>query len=87
MDKQDTIRLDSNELEKIKYLKDRQAAVKNSITRMGMAQLRLSIEKDEMEVFHKENITLEKTIGQELMEKYGNGSIDIETGTFTRYNK
>jgi hypothetical protein len=52
-----------------------------------MAQLRLSIEKDEMEVFHKENITLEKTIGQELMEKYGNGSIDIETGTFTRYNK
>jgi hypothetical protein len=87
MDKQDTISLDSNELEKIKYLKDRQAAVKNSITRMGMAQLRLSIEKDEMEVFHKENITLEKTIGQELMEKYGNGSIDIETGTFTRYNK
>jgi hypothetical protein len=87
MDKQDTISLDSNELEKIKYLKDRQAAVKNSITRMGMAQLRLSIEKDEMEVFHKENITLEKTIGQELMEKYGNGSIDIETETFTRYNK
>lgn len=87
MDKQDTISLDSNELEKIKYLKDRQEAVKNSITRMGMAQLRLSIEKDEMEVFHKENITLEKTIGQELMEKYGNGSIDIETGTFTRYNK
>jgi hypothetical protein len=87
MDKQETINLDRQELEKIKYLKERQLAVRNSITRMGMSQLRLKIEKDEMEVFHKENITLEKTIGQDLMKKYGNGSIDIETGTFTRYNK
>lgn len=87
MDKPENINLDSEELGKIKFLKERQLAVQNSITRMGMAQLRLSIEKEEMEVFHKENITLEKKIGQELMDKYGNGTIDVETGTFTRYNK
>lgn len=87
MDKQEPINLDPQELEKIKYLKDRQVAVKDSVTRIGMAQLRLKVEKDEMEVFYKENIALEKTIGQELMKKYGNGSIDIGTGTFTRYNK
>lgn len=60
MDKPENINLDSEELGKIKFLKERQLAVQNSITRMGMAQLRLSIEKEEMEVFHKENITLEK---------------------------
>lgn len=80
------IKLSQEEIETLSKLQDTQ---NNIISTLG--QLEYNIQLLELQ---KENLTeqieelkkAELKIGQDLTEKYGNGSIDLDTGLFTKSN-
>lgn len=80
------IKLSQEEIETLTKLQDTQS---NIISTLG--QLEYNIQLLELQ---KENLTeqieelkkAELKIGQDLTKKYGNGSIDLDTGLFTKSN-
>lgn len=80
------IKLSQEEIETLTKLQDTQ---NNIISTLG--QLEYNIQLLELQ---KENLTeqieelkkAELKIGQDLTKKYGNGSIDLDTGLFTKSN-
>jgi len=87
MDKPENIKLTEEELTSINSLKVRQTSLGDELKQIGLTELSLSIRKEELKSYLVENRQLESQIGQTLMSKYGNGSIDIESGCFVPFNK
>jgi hypothetical protein len=80
------IKLLQEEINTLKSLQTRQLDIASSLGRVeyNLQLLELQKEKiiEDLENLKKEE---EKT-GAELSKKYGNGSIDIDQGTFTKVN-
>tara|TARA_B100000963_G_C22153636_1_gene462867 strand:+ start:150 stop:440 length:291 start_codon:yes stop_codon:yes gene_type:complete len=72
--------------EEINSLKSFQTRLDNVITQFGRINLS-RIKLDEQENLLKDEVKKieneEKELAQKLSDKYGRGSLDIETGTFT----
>ena len=72
--------------EEIDNLKSFQTRLDNIITQFGRINLS-RIKLDEQESLLKDEVKKieneEKELAQKLSDKYGRGSLDIETGTFT----
>ncbi len=84
---QESIKLTEEEVNNISELKNRQESLGQELQKVQLSKFNLEIREEELKQYYKDNIALEKQIGQELMQKYGNGSIDIETGTFVPFHK
>lgn len=80
----DQIQLSQEELDNIKQL---QATQQNLISRFGQVEYQLQVletQKDKLVESLAQLQEEETNLGKILTEKYGNGSIDIDSGLFTR---
>ena len=87
MAKQENIKLTEEEITSINKLKVRQEYLNSELKQIAFTELKISIRKDELKDYLKQNKEIEAQIGQTLMTKYGNGSIDIESGCFVPFHK
>lgn len=87
MAKQENIKLTEEEITSINTLKVRQESLNSELKQIAFTELNISIRKDELKDYLKQNKEIEAQIGQTLMTKYGNGSIDIESGCFVPFHK
>ena len=84
---QESIKLTEEEVNNISELKNRQESLGQELQKVQLSKFNLEIREEELKQYYKDKIALEKQIGQEVMQKYGNGSMDIETGTFVPFHK
>ena len=78
-----TIKLTEQELKAIESIKDRKQAIKKEIADIGIHKMNLKIRQDKLDDFYSATLELETQIAKGLEDKYGKGSIDVKTGTFT----
>ena len=82
MNKGNTVQLDTNDLTTLKQI---QSASKELLTELGQIKLiELSIEKriEDAKTYQVQLNEKETLVGKMLQEKYGRGTVDLETGTF-----
>jgi len=77
------MKLTQEELQAIKEVQQRHAAIKEELSSIGQIKLNLKMRQYKLETFYSQTIENETKIAQEMQEKYGKGNIDIETGEFT----
>jgi len=77
------IKLTEEELNQLNTVQGRRQAVKNELSDIGFLRLKLKRKEDKVEDFNNETIQIEVEIAKNLEDKYGRGSVDIESGTFT----
>jgi hypothetical protein len=85
-----TKKLDKDDLDEIKSIGQRYDELTNTLGNLEIEKFTLSLRVDEIEKLHSmelakfETIRLqEQDLLAKLKERYGEGSIDINTGTFT----
>lgn len=78
------------ELKQIKDIQDSYAKLQTEFGQVGISKMRLQEQVDEVEAFEsklgtefKEVQQKERTLLDEITKKYGDGSLDPETGVFT----
>jgi hypothetical protein len=77
------IKLTEQELKAIEDIKLRKDAIKEEIADIGLSKINLKIRKEKLEEFYTKTLSNETQIAKVLEDKYGKGSIDVKTGTFT----
>ena len=80
------IKLSQEEIEVLTKLQDTQ---NNIISTLGQLEYNIQLLELQKEGLTEQIEELKKTelkIGQDLTKKYGNGSIDLDTGLFTKSN-
>ena len=78
------IKLSQEELDSIKQLQNEQQSLVNQFGQLEYQMQLLELQKDQLvETIGKLQIE-EKEIGTNLTEKYGNGTVDLESGMFTK---
>ena len=77
------MKLTQEELQAIKEVQQRHAAIKEELSSIGQIKLNLKMREYKLETFYSQTIESETKIAQEMQGKYGKGNIDIETGEFT----
>lgn len=77
------MKLTPEELQSIKTVQQRQLAVKEELSAIGLAKLNIKSRQSQLEAFYKTTQDMEKQLGADFQAKYGKGNIDIETGEFT----
>jgi archaellum component FlaC len=80
------IKLLQEEINTLKSLQTRQLDIASSLGRVEYNLQLLELQKEQI-IEDLENLKKEEEkAGAELSKKYGNGSIDIDQGTFTKVN-
>ena len=78
------IKLSQEELDSIKQLQNEQQSLVNQFGQLEYQMQLLELQKDQLvETIGKLQIE-EKEIGTNLTEKYGNGTVDLESGMFAK---
>jgi hypothetical protein len=80
--KVDGIRLTEGELNLLNELNRKKEIVSNEVSFIAQQQVILDYRLEEAKKLYRDNIELEKQIGESFTAKYGNGTIDIENGVF-----
>jgi len=73
--------------EELNFVKQLQTDQQNLITQFGSIEYQmqlLELQKDQLIESLNKLREQELTTGNELTQKYGNGTIDLESGTFTK---
>jgi hypothetical protein len=73
--------------EELNFIKQLQADQQNLITQFGSVEYQmqlLELQKDQLIESLNKLREQEITTGNELTQKYGNGTVDLESGTFTK---
>jgi len=76
-------KLTSEEVEKLQLIQQKYNAVVTELGNIEFAKINLESRKEEVLTYLSELKTEEQTLGKELSEKYGVGSINLEKGEFT----
>ena len=78
------------ELEQIKGIQDSYAKIQSEFGQVGISKIRLQEQVDEVKMFElklsdefKQVQETEKNLLEEITKKYGDGTLDPETGVFT----
>ena len=77
------IKLTEQELKAIEDIKLRKKAIKEEIADIGLSKTNLKIRKEKLEEFYTKTLSNETQIAKGLEEKYGKGSVNVQSGTFT----
>jgi hypothetical protein len=78
------IKLSQEEIDSIKQLQNQQQSLINQFGQLEYQMQLLELQKDQLvETIGKLQIE-EKEIGTNLTEKYGNGTVDLESGMFSK---
>ena len=75
-------KLTTEELEKISELQQSQTALASELGQIEIIKLNLAQRRENAEKFLTDLRTKEEEIAKEFSEKYGNGSINLQTGEF-----
>jgi hypothetical protein len=75
--------LTSKELETLKEFQQKNAAVANELGNLELTKLQVEARRQEILEFFNELKETEQKFSKEFTDKYGIGSINIETGEFT----
>jgi hypothetical protein len=75
--------LTSEELETLKEFQQKNAAVSNELGNLELTKLQVEARRQEILEFFNELKETEQKFSKEFTDKYGIGSINIETGEFT----
>jgi archaellum component FlaC len=78
------IKLSQEEIETLTKLQDTQAGIINTLGQLEYNIQLLELQKEQITEQIEELKKSEIKIGQDLTKKYGNGSIDLDTGLFTK---
>ena len=78
------IKLSQEELDTLNQLQETQNNIPNSLGQIEYSIQLLELQKEQLVNSIEELKQTESKIGKDLMEKYGNGSIDLNLGTFTK---
>jgi hypothetical protein len=81
---ENVIKLDDSEILQIKDLQDQQDSLINSFGQLEYQIQLLEIQKKKLVEDLNQTRLKEKSLAQELTQKYGNGTINIEEGIFTK---
>lgn len=79
------MKLTEEELQLIKDVQQRQQAVKEELSSIGLVKLNLKMRQYKLETFYSKTVEMESKIAADMQDKYGKGNIDIETGEFTPF--
>ena len=77
-------KLTSEEVNEIKSIQETQETLVTSFGELEFQIQSLEIQKDQLVEAMGQLKENEKAIGQQLNEKYGNGTINLESGTFIK---
>jgi len=77
------IKLTEQEIKAIEDIKLRKKAIKDEIADIGLSKINLKLRQEKLEEFYSKTLKTETDIAKILEEKYGKGSVDIQSGTFT----
>jgi hypothetical protein len=75
-------KLTQEELQQLSNLQQKRDNLMFELSQIGIIKLNLQSREDRVKEFHKELIAEETAVGQQLTEKYGDGSLNLETGEF-----
>jgi hypothetical protein len=81
---ENVIKLKDSEILQIKNLQDQQDSLINSFGQLEYQIQLLELQKKGLLELLESIRTKEKDLAQELTQKYGNGTINIEEGVFTK---
>jgi len=81
---ENVIKLEDSEILQIKNLQDQQDSLINSFGQLEYQIQLLELQKKGLLELLENIRTKEKDLAQELTQKYGNGTINIEEGIFTK---
>lgn len=81
---ENVIKLEDSEILQLKNLQDQQDFLINSFGQLEYQIQLLELQKKGLLEFLENIRTKEKDLAQELTQKYGNGTINIEEGIFTK---
>lgn len=76
------IALTEGEIKLISELTRKKEVVAQEVSFLAQQQLTIDYRQEEAEKLYRDNLELEKQIGDSLTSKYGNGRIDMENGLF-----
>ena len=80
-----TVKLTEEEINNLTIVQNRRKAVSKELSDIGFLRLKLKRKEDKVEEFNNTTIKMEAEIAKNLEDKYGRGSVDIESGTFTPF--
>jgi hypothetical protein len=75
-------KLTAEELEKLQDIQQRNVAIANELGNLEITKLQVEARKAEILKFYNELKEEEQTLGKELSDKYGVGTINMEAGEF-----
>ena len=75
-------KLTIEEVEKLQEIQQKNAAVANELGNLEVTKLQIEARRVEIIEYFNNLKTEEQTLGKELSDKYGNGTIDLEKGEF-----
>lgn len=78
------IKLSQEELESIKELQNQQQTLIAQFGQLEYQMQLLELQKDQLVETMGELQETERKTGQDLTEKYGNGTVDLESGMFSK---
>ena len=78
------IKLSQEELQSLKSLQEKQTFLISTFGQIEYELQTLELQKQDLIKKLSEAKEKESLIGQQLTDKYGNGSIDVESGFFTK---
>ena len=78
------IKLSQEELDSIKQLQNQQQSLINQFGQLEYQMQLLELQKDQLVETIGKLQNEEKEIGTNLTEKYGNGTVDLESGMFAK---
>ena len=78
----ETKKLTTEEIQRITELQQKNNALATELGQVELIKLNLQIRREAAEKFLEELRSEEQELGKELTDKYGSGSINLETGEF-----
>ncbi len=75
-------KLTAEELEKLQDIQQRNVAIANELGNLEITKLQVEARKAEILKFYNELKEEEQTLGKDLSDKYGVGTINMEAGEF-----
>tara|TARA_B110000503_G_scaffold72119_1_gene111634 strand:+ start:841 stop:1092 length:252 start_codon:yes stop_codon:yes gene_type:complete len=76
------MKLKEEELKQITDLQQRQASLQSELGHIGLIKMQIEAREIAAKEYHETILGLEKTIAADLQKTYGNGTVDLATGTF-----
>jgi len=70
-------------LKNLKDIQDQNTAIYNAFAQLKVDQLTLEDREEQLENYYRQIQKSSTDLGKQLDEKYGKGSVNLETGEFT----